>query len=99
MAPTLWSVFPPDTIKEPTIVAVPVAWSTVKMPPIVVDPLMFPMIFPVTVKSPGIAILLPERIKLFPDNGFIVFTLNVLIFLYYKITSLEPVPTVIEPEL
>jgi len=41
----------------------------------------------------------PLIVILFPEVGSIVFTLNVLIFLYYKITNLEPVSTVIEPEL
>ena len=49
---------------------------------------MFPIILPFTVKSPGIVMLLPERIKLPPDKGSILFTLNVLM-IYFLIFYVE----------
>ena len=79
------------------IVVVLLAESTVRRPPIETDPLIFPNMFPVTVKSLGM-------VTVVPDVGWIVFTLNVLICYFfnlfsYIITNLAPTSTIIELEL
>ena len=81
IAPMLWRVFEPEIITDPMIVVVLLAESTVRRPPMVTDPLIFPNMFPVTVKSLGM-------VTVVPDVGWIVFTLNVLMFYFYIILLL-----------